>query len=95
MAGLDPVVDTDVTPRAYVTNQRTLEARRDLGVIGPGQRYDDRYDDGARVRGVADGGTLLARPDNYIAFRQSGPVPDAETALERALRGVLDRKADA
>ena len=48
-----------------------------------------------RVRGVADGGALLARPDNYIAFRQAGPVPDAETALERALRGALDRKADA
>ena len=36
---------------------------------------------------------LLVRPDNYVAFRHAGGAADAdaETALERALRTVLDR----
>jgi 2,4-dichlorophenol 6-monooxygenase len=62
-------------------------------VIGPGQEYDDLYGDWARVRGIDDGGALLARPDNYVAFRQVGDASDAdaEAALESALRTVLDR----
>jgi 2,4-dichlorophenol 6-monooxygenase len=62
-------------------------------VIGPGQEYDDLYGDWARLRGIEDGGVLLVRPDNYVAFRQasSAPAPDAEAALESALRTVLDR----
>jgi 2,4-dichlorophenol 6-monooxygenase len=62
-------------------------------VIGPGQEYDDLYGDWARVRGIDDGGALLARPDNYVAFRQVGAASDAEAeaALESALRTVLVR----
>jgi 2,4-dichlorophenol 6-monooxygenase len=62
-------------------------------VIGPGQEYDDLYGEWARVRGIDDGGALLARPDNYVAFRQAGAASDAEAeaALESALRTVLDR----
>jgi 2,4-dichlorophenol 6-monooxygenase len=65
-------------------------------VIGPGQEYDDLYGDWARVRGIDDGGVLLARPDNYVAFRQAGAASDAEAeaALESALRTVLDRSAE-
>ena len=62
-------------------------------VIGPGREYDDLYGDWARLRGIDDGGVLLARPDNYVAFRQAGSAADteAEAALESALRAVLDR----
>ncbi|MGY1625186.1 FAD-dependent oxidoreductase [Geodermatophilus sp. SYSU D00965] len=62
-------------------------------VIGPGQEYDDLYGDWARVRGIDDGGVLLARPDNYVAFRSAGAASDAEAeaALEASLRTVLDR----
>jgi 2,4-dichlorophenol 6-monooxygenase len=62
-------------------------------VIGPGQEYDDLYGDWARVRGIDDGGALLTRPDNYVAFRQARAASeaDAEAALESALRAVLDR----
>jgi 2,4-dichlorophenol 6-monooxygenase len=65
-------------------------------VIGPGQEHDDLYGDWARVRGIDDGGVLLARPDNYVAFRQAGAASDAEAeaALESALRTVLDRSAE-
>jgi 2,4-dichlorophenol 6-monooxygenase len=66
-------------------------------VIGPGQEYDDLYGDWARIRGVEDGGALLARPDNYVAFRQAGAASaaGAEAALEKALRTVLDRSKEA
>jgi 2,4-dichlorophenol 6-monooxygenase len=66
-------------------------------VIGPGREYDDLYGDWARVRGIEDGGALLARPDNYIAFRRAGAASDAEAeaALEAALRTVLDRAEEA
>jgi 2,4-dichlorophenol 6-monooxygenase len=62
-------------------------------VIGPGRVYDDLYGDWARVRGTDDGGVLLARPDNYVAYRHATVLPDAdaEAALESALRTVLDR----
>jgi 2,4-dichlorophenol 6-monooxygenase len=62
-------------------------------VIGPGQEYDDLYGDWARIRGVEDGGVLLARPDNYVAFRSADAASDAEAeaTLESALRTVLDR----
>lgn len=62
-------------------------------VIGPGQEYDDLYGDWARVRGIDDGGVLLARPDDYVAFRHAAAASaeEAEAALEAALRTVLDR----
>jgi 2,4-dichlorophenol 6-monooxygenase len=62
-------------------------------VIGPGREYDDLYGDWTRVRGIDDGGVLLARPDNYVAFRHASAASeaDAEAALESALRTVLDR----
>jgi 2,4-dichlorophenol 6-monooxygenase len=62
-------------------------------VIGPGREYDDLYGDWARIRGIDDRGALLARPDNYVAFRRAGVASEAEAeaALERALRTVLDR----
>jgi 2,4-dichlorophenol 6-monooxygenase len=62
-------------------------------VIGPGREYDDLYGDWARVRGIEDGGVLLTRPDNYVAFRQTGAASaaEAEAALQSALRTVLDR----
>lgn len=64
-------------------------------VIGPGRRFEDLYGDWAQVRGIADGGALLVRPDGYVAFRHAGALSaaEAEAALESALRTVLDRAA--
>jgi 2,4-dichlorophenol 6-monooxygenase len=65
-------------------------------VIGPGRAHDDLYGDWARVRGTADGGALLVRPDGYVAARYAAALPDgeAEQALESALRTVLDRAGE-
>ena len=64
--------------------------------IGPGRDHDDLYGDWAGVRGIDDGGVLLVRPDNYVAFRRAGAASDAEAeqALETALRTVLDRTSE-
>ncbi|MCW2499387.1 MAG: 2,4-dichlorophenol 6-monooxygenase [Frankiales bacterium] len=76
------------TPRAHSTNQRPLEALRDLGV-------EEEVMAEAVPRELM--GNLLARPDNYVAFRETfreGSATshaEAEAALESALRTVLDR----
>src|SRR5919206_906981 len=56
-----------------------------------GVEMDQRYESSAVV--PDDGGALLVRPDNYVAFRQVGATSEAEAeaALETALRTVLDR----
>ena len=87
----------DAWVRAAATVGERLGVDVAAVVIGPGQRYDDLYGDWARVRGIEDGGVLLARPDNYVAFRQRGAASDDEAAatLEAALRQVLDRVEEA
>lgn len=60
-------------------------------VVGPGRDVDDLYGEWARVRGIADGGALLVRPDGYVAARWRDPVPDSAARLTGALRTVLDR----
>ena len=75
--------------------QAAEAARRELGVevatvvIGPGQEYEDPYGDWAGLRETADGGALLARPDNYIGFRHATASPDAADLLTGALRQIL------
>jgi 2,4-dichlorophenol 6-monooxygenase len=90
-------VFTGIGGEAWVRAARTVGERLGVEVaavvIGPGRDHDDLYGDWARVRGTEDGGVLLARPDDYVAYRSAGPVPDAEAALESALRTVLDRVA--
>ncbi|GAB3351089.1 FAD-dependent oxidoreductase [Modestobacter lapidis] len=83
----------DSWQRAATVVGERLGVEVEAVVIGPGRRFEDLYGDWARVRGIADGGALLVRPDGYVAARFVGPLPDAEAeaALESALRTVLDR----
>jgi 2,4-dichlorophenol 6-monooxygenase len=57
--------------------------------IGPGADYEDPYGDWANLRGVADTGCVLARPDNYVGFRSAGADPQPEQTLLAALRQIL------
>ncbi|TKA06608.1 FAD-dependent oxidoreductase [Actinacidiphila oryziradicis] len=78
-----------------------LEAARSVGdelglelataSIGPGQAYEDPYGDWARLRGIADSGALLLRPDNHVAFRYESAAPDAAELLGAALKRILGR----
>jgi len=57
--------------------------------IGPGRDVIDVYGEWASVREVSDGGCLLVRPDQHVAFRQKLAAADAASAKE-ALMGALD-----
>jgi 2,4-dichlorophenol 6-monooxygenase len=59
--------------------------------IGEGTGCSD--DDGtwAAVREISDSGAILVRPDNHVAYRSIGAVPDAADALTGALSTVLAR----
>ena len=63
-------------------------------VIGPGQEYEDPYGDWARLRETGDGGCLLVRPDNHIAFRHPGADPAAAKLLTLALGQILARDGE-
>ncbi|MDX3238800.1 FAD-dependent monooxygenase [Streptomyces sp. ME03-5709C] len=89
---------TGIGGEAWVAAARAAGAELGLdiatAVIGPGQAYEDPYGDWARVRGIADTGALLVRPDLYVAFRRAdGAADDAEARAElgAALRRVLGR----
>lgn len=41
--------------------------------------------------GTTPGGAVLVRPDGFVAWRSTGPVPDAESTLRHVLTTVLGR----
>jgi len=58
-------------------------------VIGPGQAYEDLFGDWATIRGVAEDGCVLVRPDMHVAWRaQDSSRLDS---LGDAFRAVLGR----
>jgi len=46
----------------------------------------------AQLRGMADDGAILVRPDRFVAWRSAGPVADPACELAAALSAVLDLK---
>ena len=63
----------------------------DIGsaLVGPGLDYEDPYLDWFAVRGVADDGCVLVRPDLIVAWRSPGLPRDPTAALLDALNSVL------
>ncbi len=57
--------------------------------VGLGCEATDPHGDFARVSEVGESGCLLVRPDQHIAWRQTGMVSDPEAELRRVLTGVL------
>lgn len=45
--------------------------------------------DWSAAHGTTRGGAVLVRPDGFVAWRSSGPVPDAESALRDVLTTLL------
>jgi 2,4-dichlorophenol 6-monooxygenase len=43
------------------------------------------------LREISDGGAVLVRPDNHIAYRVPGPVSDTRDALTRTISTLLGR----
>ena len=57
--------------------------------IGPGCDYEDPFGDWANGSEVADGGCVLVRPDQFVAWRSREPIADAGETLGAALRKAL------
>lgn len=72
-------------------------ASQSLGVdlvveqVGQGCENNDVLNQWAAVRGVADSGALLVRPDRFVSWRSDEAPADPRGALTDALRSVLSR----
>jgi 2,4-dichlorophenol 6-monooxygenase len=61
--------------------------------VGDGAEYADVDGRWAAVREIADGGAVLVRPDNHVAFRSMSGDENPAEALAGAVSQVLDRNA--
>lgn len=62
-------------------------------VIGPRRAFVDHEGSWARAREVTDGGCVLVRPDQHVAWRAEEMVADPTAELTRVLSDILDRDA--
>lgn len=84
------------TGAAWEDAARTVSDRLGLDVttvvIGPDRDITDLYFDWDRVRGIAEDGAILVRPDKHIAWRVETLPSDPAGDLETALSAVLSRE---
>jgi 2,4-dichlorophenol 6-monooxygenase len=64
-------------------------------VIGPRRDIVDHHGDWARAREVGEGGCVLVRPDQHVAWRAEELSDNPEAELARVLPAVLHRDAAA
>ena len=64
-----------------------------IRVVAVGGAADMADEDGTwgTVREIGQSGAILVRPDNHVAYRAMGEVPDATDALTQAMGAVLGR----
>lgn len=69
-----------------------LSVRLQAYGIGPGADLEpENGADWAELHGTTPEGAVLVRPDGFVAWRSTGPVPDAETTLREVLTSLLHR----
>jgi 2,4-dichlorophenol 6-monooxygenase len=78
-------------PWARAVEVLNAEFKLDIAVriIGPRQEWQDLTGDWARVREVRDGGALLVRPDQHVAWRCQSRSDDAVVQLGRVFKQLL------
>lgn len=59
--------------------------------IGFRQEWEDQYLDWAKVRGVAESGCVVVRPDYFVAWRSQQWEGDGAEKLETVLSALLSR----
>ena len=64
-------------------------------VIGPHRDYEDFAGDWARACEIEEGGCLLVRPDQFVAYRHFAAAADAKQRLSAALEAVLGKPLSA
>lgn len=63
----------------------------DIAVAAIGKDYRDADGQWAQVCEIGDGGAILVRPDNYVAWRSMSSAADANDTLANAVGAVLQR----
>ncbi|MFI6996869.1 FAD-dependent oxidoreductase [Nocardia sp. NPDC050175] len=79
--------DQWVTAAAKVGEQLGIDL--DTVVIGPGTPYSDLYFDWSELRGVAEDGVVLVRPDKHVGWRSATLPADPASALYESLSAIL------
>lgn len=84
---------TGITGGAWVQAAEAVSKQLDIRivpiVIGPGQQYTDLYFDWERIRGVAEDGAVLVRPDKHVGWREQSLPEDPEASLLTALSAMM------
>ncbi|GAA4558835.1 FAD-dependent monooxygenase [Pseudonocardia xishanensis] len=87
------VLLTDAAGQAWVAAAEAAAEKFGVtistAVIGDGGDLADADGTWARLREVSDGGAVLIRPDNHVAYRATEPVADAHEALTRTVGSLL------
>ncbi|MDN2580672.1 FAD-dependent monooxygenase [Aquibium sp. ELW1220] len=86
---------TGIGGQGWIEAARTVGAELGIDiaahVIGPRQHWQDFTGDWARAREVRDGGVVLVRPDQHVAWRSEAMPADPAAELRRVLTQILAR----
>ena len=63
----------------------------EIAVASIGTDYRDTDGQWAQVREISDGGAILVRPDNYVAWRSLSSTADPADTLVTAVGTILHR----
>lgn len=89
------LITDDAGHKAWSSAAAGVGAKFDVKVeavsVGANSDVLDQRGDWAKVRQFGDGGAVLVRPDNHVAFRSMGAPADAEADLVAAMSTVLGR----
>jgi 2,4-dichlorophenol 6-monooxygenase len=89
------VLITDPSGTAWVNAAKAAADKLGVTVravtIGDGGDYSDAEGTWARLREVADGGAILVRPDNHVAYRSIEAAADAGDVLLKTIGTLLGR----
>jgi 2,4-dichlorophenol 6-monooxygenase len=87
---------TGIGGRGWIDAAKAVSAATGIEVaavtIGPGCDYEDPYGDWANAREVSDGGCVLVRPDQYVAWRAQARSAEAAAELMRVFSSLLGKK---
>jgi 2,4-dichlorophenol 6-monooxygenase len=84
---------TGIGGEAWIAGAKSLSASLGLDIktrtIGPRRDFEDHTGDWARASEISDGGCLLVRPDQHVAWRSFKASDSAEKQLSSALKKIL------
>jgi 2,4-dichlorophenol 6-monooxygenase len=90
---------TGLSGQAWATAAAKVAKAMDIElavhVIGPRRDIIDHHGDWARAREIAEGGCVLVRPDQHVAWRAEDLAQNPEAELTRVLSTILHRDTEA